>query len=108
MRLDEFSKPIDNKLPYDVVDDVKAFVLNDKDFYRRHYYPAMCKMQDQIKSGKLSPLTLAPVIDKACSAYCSKFNINKDPKELLDKTEKKELISRLVNDEKENLEKGEF
>ena len=108
MRIDEFSTKIDDGLPYDVIDDVKAYMLNDKDFYRRHYYPGMCKLQDQMKSGKMSPLTLAPVIDKACEGYCSKFNIPKDPKSLLDKSEKVELVQRLIADERENLEKGDF
>ena len=108
MRIDEFATKIDDSLPYDVVDDVKTYMLNDKDFYRRSLYPAMCKLQDQIKSGKMSPLTLAPVIDKACEGYCSKFNIPKDPKDLLDKSEKVELMQRLIADERENLEKGEF
>ena len=108
MRIDEFAPKVNNNLPYDVVDDVKSYILNDKDFYRRSYYPAMCKMQAQMKSGKISPLTLAPVIDKACAGYCSKFNIPKEPKDLLDKSEKVELIQRLIADERENLEKGEF
>jgi len=108
MRIDEFSTKIDDSLPFDVIDDVKAYMLNDKDFYRRSYYPAMCKLQDQMKSGKLSPLTLAPVIDKACEGYCSKFNIPKQPNKLLDKSEKVELMQRLIADERENLEKGEF
>jgi hypothetical protein len=108
MRIDEFATKMDDSLPYDVVDDIKSYMLNDKDFYRRHYFPSMCKMQDQMKSGKMSPLTLAPVIDKACEGYCSKYNIPKDPKSLLDKTEKVELIQRLVADERENLEKGDF
>jgi hypothetical protein len=108
MRIDEFAQPTDDSLPYDVVDDVKAYMINDKDFYRRSLYPAMCKVQDQMKSGKMSPLTLAPVIDKACEGYCSKFNIPKDPKSLLDKSEKVELINRIIADERENLEKGDF
>jgi hypothetical protein len=108
MRIDEFATKIDDSLPYDVVDDVKAYILNDKDFYRRYYYPGMCKLQDQMKSGKMSPKTLFPVVDKACEGYCSKFKINKSPQDLLDKTEKLELIQRLVSDERENLEKGEF
>ena len=108
MRIDEFAQPTDDSLPYDVVDDVKAYMINDKDFYRRSLYPAMCKVQAQMKSGKMSPLTLAPVIDKACEGYCSKFNIPKDPKSLLDKSEKVELINRIIADERENLEKGEF
>jgi hypothetical protein len=108
MRIDEFSDKVDDSLPYDVVDDVKAFILNDKDFYRRTYYPKMCSLQDDMKNGNFSPLTLAPVINKACEQYVTKFKVNKDPKDLLDKTEKQELISRLLADEKENLEKGDF
>lgn len=108
MRIDEFATKIDDNLPYDVVDDVKAFILNDKDFYRRTYYPSMCKLQDQMKQGKMSPKTLFPVVDKACESYCSKFNIPKHPSKLLDKTEKIELIQRLIAAERDNLEKGEF
>ena len=37
-----------------------------------------------------------------------KFKINKSPQDLLDKTEKVELIQRLISDERENLEKGDF
>jgi|SaaInl0LU_22_DNA_1037365.scaffolds.fasta_scaffold19481_4 hypothetical protein len=108
MRIDEFAVPTDDSMPYDVVDDVKSFILNDKDFYRRTYYPSMCKLQDEMKKGNMSPKTLFPVVDQACEKYCNKFNIDKQPKNLLDKSEKVELIQRLIADERENLEKGDF
>ena len=108
VKLVEFAQPIDDNLPFDVVDDVKAFILNDKDFYRRTYYPSMCDLQKQMKKGKMSTKTLLPVVDKACDSYCSKFNVTKNAKNLLDKSEKLDLIQRLIADERENLEKGEF
>jgi hypothetical protein len=108
MRIDEFATKIDDGLPYDVIDDIKEFILNDKDFYRRTYYPHMCMLQKDMKKGNMSTKTLFPVVEKACESYCSTFNIPKDPKTLLDKSEKVELIQRLIADERKNLEKGEF
>ena len=41
MRIDEFAQPMDDKLPFDVVDDVAIFMRNDPMFYRKSLFPAI-------------------------------------------------------------------
>ena len=37
VRLYEFNNEI--KLDYDPMDDIRLYMMNDDDFYRKHYYP---------------------------------------------------------------------
>ena len=41
VRLYEFNNEI--TLDYDLMDDMYHYMMNDDDFYRKHYYPAMNK-----------------------------------------------------------------
>lgn len=46
MKINEFfDQPIDDKLPFDVVDDVCVFMRNDPMFYRKSFFPAIKRMQ---------------------------------------------------------------
>ena len=43
-----FNKEIEDKMPYDVVDDVHFHLLNDDMFYRKYYLPCMEKMTQNV------------------------------------------------------------
>ena len=47
VKINEFyDQPIDDSLPYNVVDDVCIFMRNDPMFYRKSFFPAIKRMQE--------------------------------------------------------------
>jgi len=66
------------ELPFDITDDIKAYMQNDKLFYRKHYYPSMCTLQSEIQKEKFDAnARLMPMIEKGCDAYNEKYDISK-------------------------------
>ena len=103
MRFNEFDK---ENLPFDVANDVKVYMLNDKNFYRKHYYPCMANMQPKIKSKDFNPVAeMYTMVKEGCSAYSEAFDI---PKENFDKQFLRNLISDIMKDELPKLRKGEY
>jgi hypothetical protein len=99
----------DEKLPYDVTEDLIIYMRNDPMFYRKHLYPAFIDVQEAVKKGgKYNKRQLIPVIEKAIQGYVNKFNIKKLPEELMSEQEKLECVSRLLADEQENFKKGSY
>jgi hypothetical protein len=97
------------ELPFDIVEDMKVFMLNDKDFYRRHYLPTMVELQKKIKTGETKVgAELNPMILQACKMYNSKYNVKRTPDELLDNTTKKALMASIMKDELGKLRKEDY
>lgn len=110
VKLVEFSQPMDDKLPFDVVDDVMVFMRNDPQFYRKSFFPAMVKVKGLVKKdSKINPMdALGPLVDKACESYCNKFEVGRTAKDLFNTEDRKELISKLYSEEMENIRKGVY
>lgn len=97
------------KLPFDVAEDLIVFMQNDPMFYRKTLYPAMVDAQETTKKGKkISKKSFIPIIDQAINIYVNRYNIDMPPEEVLNDQEKLECISRLLADEAENFQKGEY
>lgn len=111
MKINEFfDQPIDDKLPFDVVDDVCVFMRNDPMFYRKSFFPAVKRMQHCGKN-KLEwnmDEELGPMIDKAVKLYCSKFKINKRPNELLTAEERTSCMEKIYAEEMTMINKGHY
>ena len=107
MRIDEFTQQQDDSLPFDVVDDIQQYMKNDPAFYRRVYYPTMCKMQECGESGNPKDL-VAPMALLAARNYVKKYKINKDAEELLNAEEMDDLINRVYEEEMEACNRGEY
>ena len=107
MRIDEFAQAPNDALPFDVVDDVQQYMKNDPAFYRKVYYPTMCKMQEGGDSSNPKDL-VAPMVLLAARNYVKKYQINKTPEELLTSEEIDDLINRVYEDEIELINQGEY
>lgn len=91
---------------YDLANDVKVYMLNDKNFYRKHYYPCMVKMQSNIKNSDYDPVQeLKPMVKQGCRAYSKKYDTN--PKEF-HRDFLKNLVNDILKDETPRLRKGEY
>lgn len=100
---------IGEELPYDVVEDLKIFMTQDNDFYRRHLFPRMSEIQAAVrKGGKYNKKQLLPVIDEAIGQYLKKFEIKKRPEDFMNSGQKMECISSILKDEMENFRKGTY
>lgn len=105
-----FDKPIDQSLPFDVIDDITVFMRNDPMFYRKEFFPAVLKIKSlNDKKQKINPhKEFGPMIDRACESYCRKFKINRRPEELMSLEERKALVDKLFSEEMTNIRKGEY
>ena len=100
MKLVEFyDKKVEDKLPFDVVEDVHFHMIDDDSFYRKHYLPCMDKV-NVLDDGATAEDYVMPMIDKCLNHYCLKYDINKLPKELLSKEERSDLFQRVMDYEK--------
>lgn len=76
----------DNKINYDLADDLAFFMNHDDDTYRRHTYPAIVKCLEGIKNKKKTN----PTIFKAAALegyknYCTQYPIRELPNNLDEK-----------------------
>jgi len=85
MRIDEIADPVGNELPFNIVDDLHAFMTNDTMFYRKEYYPTMCDISDNTDKMKDNALAkvIMPMIYKAAKIYCKKVKLGKDDSDLI-------------------------
>jgi hypothetical protein len=109
MRIDELVDP--NKFSaeeYDLQDDLKFFMNNDPEFYRKHYYPNVIKMKicrergDEFNSDKFQDL-----VKEAYKVYKEKFAV-KDLKSSLDDEQLSEICSKIYEDEMNNIKSGHY
>jgi hypothetical protein len=103
----EFTQEPNDSLPFDVVDDIQQYMKNDPAFYRRIYYPTMCKMQECGESENPKDL-VAPMALLAARNYVKKYKINKVPEELLTAEEMDDLVNRVYEEEIEACNRGEY
>jgi len=110
VKLVEFSPPIDDSLPFNVVDDVAIFMRNDPMFYRKQLFPAIMKMKDFTENQKSidAHKMFGPLVDKAAIVYCKKFNIPKRPEEIFTDEDKKNLVQKLYSEELNSIKKGVY
>ena len=93
---------------FDIKDDLMFFMNNQPEFYRKHYYPSMCKFKSMHEAGKkLSPAAFRPMVEKAYKMYTSEF-----PLESLDDTINKEtceeICTKVHSTELENIKQGHY
>tara|TARA_Y100000385_G_scaffold276779_1_gene322943 strand:+ start:393 stop:716 length:324 start_codon:yes stop_codon:yes gene_type:complete len=93
---------INQEVPWDKVDDVHTFMINDNDFYRKEYYPMACKM------NSLKTEDLMPLVDSACDQYHKKFSIAFPVEKFFGEQEKAQLAQKIHSEEMANCNKGTY
>jgi len=94
-----FNNPINDSLPFNVIDDVHFHMLNDEGFYRKHYMPCMDKMKSETNEKVIQGLIM-PLCDKALNHYCLKYDLNKVPSELMTNGDKSDLAHKVLDHER--------
>jgi hypothetical protein len=104
--LESFPHKVDTKkdqLPYDLAEDLMFFMRNDENFYRKHYYPHIAKIKEQVKKGrKLSSNVFMPMVQHAFECYTDKFPIRGLPESLEDDL-CEEICSKLRTEEVQHI-----
>jgi len=109
MRIDEFAKTMDDRLPYDVVDDVCIYMRNDPIFYRKSLFPAIMKMKDIYDAGKTP--NESSCLEAACAegmkSYCKKFKLG-SPENVFKPEDKGLLINKIFGEEMTQIRNGAY
>ena len=90
VRLNEFSSNEDAKLDYNLMDDIYFYIMNDDDFYRHNYFPAMNKAKQTGDNEGMMP-----VIEMGIKEYCGKYNIPKQFAEAITDEDRRNLMQRM-------------
>ena len=110
MKINDFDDNTPTELrDVNLIDDLQFFMANDPSFYRKIMFPEISNLKSKISSGEPSKETFfLPAIKKATSAYCKKFNIDRDPKDLFSDNEIRELAIKMFHSEKDNINQGAY
>jgi hypothetical protein len=110
MKINEVVNNEEDKLPFNVIEDLHYFMLNDSLFYRENYYPLMCQIGDRIKESDTASIakSIFPMIDKAADVYCRKFKLSNNSNDIISFEERKELAKKIYAEEMPRIRKGDY
>lgn len=110
MRINEFTTTDTDKLPFDIADDVIVFMKNDPIFYRNKYYPALCGLKQEYDKKQIADgeKYFGTIVDSAMNTYCKKFQLARKMSELFSVEDRQNIISKITEEEIENIRKGEY
>jgi hypothetical protein len=109
VKMVDIDKPMDTRLPFDVVDDVAIYMRNDPMFYRKKLFPAIMKMKDLHDAGKeVNPNEcLGECARTAMESYCQKFKLG-SPKNVFKDEDEGLLIKKLFGEEMKMIKDGAY
>ena len=109
MKINEFTTPPDNRLPYDVVDDLAIFMRNDPMFYRQKMFPCIMRMKDAYDGQKsiVPQKVIGPVVDEGMEQYCEKFKLGSRDK-IFKLEDRDEAINKIYGEEMKMIETGAY
>jgi len=109
MRINEFSQPTDDRLPFDIADDVAIYMRNDPMFYRKQLFPAIMQMKDLYDAGKKPDPEecLGEACDRAMESYCKKFKIG-SPQNVFKSNDRDAIIDKLFAEEMTQIRNGVY
>jgi hypothetical protein len=109
MRIDELFDP--NKFKkddYNLKDDLVFYMNNQPEFYRQHYYPAMCTFKEYFESDKeVNPRAFGKLVERAYKMYRKEFPVQ-GLNETLDKDIFEEICAEIHKTELENIKQGHY
>lgn len=86
---------INDKLEFDLADDLFFFINNDDNTYRRDVYPSIMKFKQN--KGNADKTLFGDTVTKAYETYCKKYPIKELPRELPAEIHE-QVCSMLMND----------
>jgi hypothetical protein len=110
MKIVEFANPGENKLNFDVVDDVCVYMRNDPTFYRKSFFPTMSRIADMHRAGKEinAQECMSGMIESGLNSYCKKYKVASIPDEVFTQDDRDRIIDKLFSEEMEQIKQGEY
>ena len=99
---DKNNNGIDDKLEFDLAEDLTFFMNNDDDIYRRQVYPSVMKFKQS--NGNCDKSVFRDAVHSAYESYCKKFPIKHLPQELPKEVHEQVCNTLLQNMQNENQE----
>ena len=102
MKLVEFTdmKPDDEKVNFDVADDMHFHMKNDPMFYRKQYLPMLDAMAKSEADESKIDAGLMKLLDTCYEHYCQKYEIDVDKDILMGGSVIEDIKQRVRNDAK--------
>ena len=107
MKAEDFKIGKDDKLPFDVADDMQFHMRNDPIFYRKEYLPTLDKCSKCTEDSQV-PGLLDAMIDRATVDYCKKYNLPMLPGDLFSADDKSKLRARISDTDLDGFNKGKL
>lgn len=93
----------------DLLDDLKFFMENDPQFYRRVMFPLILKIKKHVKSGgKCKDNIFRSCIDSAVHTYCQKFRIPGNEKSVFTDVDRDKLARQIFGQEIDRIHQGVY
>lgn len=109
MRIDEFSNKPEMDFKFDLVDDASFFMKNDPTFYRKQYYPTMCKIADKHNAGiKVDRNMIEKMVSNGIFDYVKKFNLGRSAEDVFKQNDREALIDYIFSEEMKEVAAGTY
>lgn len=96
------------KEDFDLKDDLIFYMNSQPEFYRKQFYPTMCKFKTMHESGKnVSPTAFKSLVEKAFQSYKNEFPVEGIEKSLT-KEFMEEICAEIHKVELENIKQGHY
>ena len=82
-------------IDYDPGKDLVIYMQNDHMFYRKYLYPVLIDYENSKNNNQqFNKKSLLPILDRAITMYCKKYNIVQNPKDLFTKA----IVMQVIQD----------
>jgi hypothetical protein len=96
------------EINFDLAEDLMYFMHNDDDIYRRHLYPKLAHLLDNIKDKKsTSKNVFKPAVESSYKAYIKKFPI-RELNDTIDEKLCEKICDKLHEEFKEHVSDGKY
>ena len=97
----------------DAMNELKLFVANDEELYRRQFMPIIANIQRKIKRGvynhEMAPQLWMYLVDNAAKKYVKEFGApDQDVKDMFPKELRMEIAKDLADEEFDKIKAGEY
>ncbi len=97
----------------DAMNELKLFIANDEDLYRRQFMPIVANIKRKIKRGvynhELAPKLWMYLVDNAAKKYVKEFGSpEQDVKDMFPKELRTEIAKTLADEEYAKIQDGEY
>ena len=97
----------------DAMNELKLYIANDEDLYRRKFMPIIANLQKKVKrrvyDHEMAPKLWMYLVDEAAKKYVNEFGSpDQDVKDMFPKELRMEIAKNLADEEYTKIQDGEY